>query len=143
MSKAHTFFLPIQPRATQRNQCGCRAGRFPYSYLHPTYRAWKDEAVKLLAEIPRDPEWFADGPLEVSLEVIIAKPKTTKRAFPRGDRDNYEKGIFDAITQAGGWWSDDDQIVSGPFRKRWAAPGEPEGYLITIKEDPGADVPIG
>lgn len=64
--------------------------------------------------------------------VVVKKPKTTKRDRPRGDLDNYEKGVWDAITSAGHWWADDDQIVENVTRKRWAEPDEPEGYHIRI-----------
>jgi Holliday junction resolvase RusA-like endonuclease len=69
----------------------------------------------------------------VAVEVIVRRPASTKKRRPKGDRDNFEKGVFDAITQAGGWWKDDDQIVEGPFLKRWAKDDEPEGYLVTVR----------
>lgn len=133
----HTFFLPIKPNATQRNRCGCRS-RYPTSYLDPKYRAWKDEAITLLRGMARPfPEDASfDGDVYVAVEVVVARPKTTKKVRPSGDRDNYEKGVFDAITQAGGWWKDDDQVVEGPFLKRWARPGEEEGYRLTIRFRP-------
>lgn len=130
------FFLPLKPRATQRSRCACR-GRFPSVYTDPAYREWKEQAIALLNAMDRAelPDFVSEDPdLSVGLTVVVKKPKTTKLKRPRGDRDNYEKGVFDALTQSG-WWKDDDQIVSGPFRKRWAAPGEPEGYHITIERE--------
>lgn len=129
-----TFFLAVPPRAAARTRATCR-GRFAQVYKDPKYREWLTEAIAQLHQI--DAPWPVDAPfdgdVDVGLEVVVAKPKATKKRRPRGDRDNFEKGIFDALTQAGGWWKDDDQIVSGPFVKRWAKPGEPEGYHITIK----------
>lgn len=128
----HNLFLAVTPRAAARTRCACR-GRFPTIYKDPKYRTWLDEAVRLVREVEAP---FPDAPFEgdvtVGLEVIVRKPSATKKRRPRGDRDNFEKGVFDAITQAGGWWKDDDQIVDGPFRKRWAEPDEPEGYRLTI-----------
>ena len=129
-----SVFLPISPNPSQRSRCTCR-GRFATIYTDPKYRDWKDEAIRLLSEIeapfPKDTPSEAD--VIVGLEVVVEKPKTTKRRRPKGDRDNYEKGVFDAITQAGGWWVDDDQIVGGPFLKRWAKPDETPGYHITVE----------
>lgn len=134
MRVEHTFFLPIKPNASQRSRCACR-GRFPNVYTDPKYRAWKDEAVEKLKEIAsfEDFREVSSQPVRVSLLVRVERPKTTKRAYPRGDQDNYEKGLFDAITQSNGWWDDDDQIIRGSFEKRWAEPGETEGYLITVE----------
>jgi Holliday junction resolvase RusA-like endonuclease len=127
------IFLSLPPRATARTRCGCH-GKFPTVYNEPAYKAWKDEAIRQIRELePPFPDTPFEGDVWVAVEVIVAKPKSTKKARPRGDRDNFEKGVFDAITQAGGWWKDDDQIVEGPFLKRWSADGEPEGYKITVR----------
>lgn len=89
----------------------------------------------MLKDIARTEDFrdVADRPVRVSMIVAVEKPKTTKLAYPRGDQDNYEKGIYDAITQSGAWWNDDNQIVKGVFEKRWAEPGEAEGYYIQIE----------
>jgi len=54
--------------------------------------------------------------------------------FPNrvGDWDNLAKGVADAITRAGVVWHDDDQVVAGRCRKRYAAAGEPPRTIITI-----------
>jgi Holliday junction resolvase RusA-like endonuclease len=133
MSVSHTFFLPIKPFAAERTRCACR-GKYPTVYSAPKYREWKDQAIALLREIAATEDFrdVADRPVEVNLTAVVEKPKTSKRDYPRGDRDNHEKGVFDAITQSGKWWTDDDQIVGGSFSKRWARPGEREGYLVEI-----------
>jgi Holliday junction resolvase RusA-like endonuclease len=133
------IFLALPPRATARTRCGCR-GRFPNVYNEPAYKAWKDEAIQQIREL--EPPFPLDAPFEgdvwVAVEVVVRKPTSTKKTRPKGDRDNFEKGVFDAITQAGGWWKDDDQIVEGPFLKRWAADDEPEGYKVTVRFRDGA-----
>lgn len=127
------FFLAVTPRAAARTRCACR-GRFPTIYNEPAYRDWLAEAIRQIQALPAP--FSKDAPFEgdvsVSLEVVVTKPKSTKKVRPKGDRDNFEKGVFDAITQAGGWWKDDDQITDGPFRKRWAEDDEPEGYRVRI-----------
>jgi Holliday junction resolvase RusA-like endonuclease len=129
----HSFFLPITPKATQRSRCTCR-GRFAQVYTDPKYKEWREEALPLLHSIASTEDFraVAERPVRVDVEVIVRRPKTTKRGYPRGDRDNYEKGLFDVITASGHWWRDDDQIVDGDFSKRWANEDEPEGYAVKV-----------
>lgn len=49
------------------------------------------------------------GPIQVETLLFVARPKTTKKLWPKGDNDNYEKGVWDALN--GHAWEDDDQIV--------------------------------
>jgi Holliday junction resolvase RusA-like endonuclease len=130
------FFLALTPRAAARTRCTCRGSgkrAFPQVYNEPRYKEWLEEAIAQIraldAPFPDEPY---EGDVSVGVEVIVSKPKVTKKRRPKGDRDNFEKGPFDAITQAGGWWKDDDQIVAGPFLKRWAKPDEEEGYRLTV-----------
>lgn len=64
--------------------------------------------------------------------------RSTAPRFPKrnGDWDNLAKGVADAITRAGVVWHDDDQVVSGRCRKRYAAAGEPPRTIITIASVP-------
>lgn len=131
----HSFFLKVEPFPTPRVKCACR-GRFPTVYNDPRYREWKAEAVEQLRTIHgryEDFRAFAESDVIVNLTVVVEKPKTTKKVRPKGDRDNFEKGVFDAITEAGIWWKDDDQIVGGEFEKRWAREGESPGYYVDIQ----------
>ena len=125
----HTFRLAVPPRAAARSRATCR-GKFAQVYTDPGYRAWLDQAVPLLAQLK--PEVLHEGDIEVDLEVVVAKPKTTKRVRPGGDNDNYEKGVWDAMTKAG-WWKDDEQIVVNNTWKRWAYPGEEPGYIVKVR----------
>lgn len=133
------IFLAVTPRAAARTRCACR-GRFPTIYNEPKYREWLTEAIRQLrtldAPFPKDAPF--EGDVEVALEVVVRKPKSTKKRRPKGDADNYLKGPLDAITQAGGWWKDDDQVTRSYFLKRWAGPDEPEGYRIVLEFDDGA-----
>lgn len=129
----HQFWLAVPPRAAARTRATCR-GKFAQVYTDPRYREWLDEAIPLLTETR--PSLNADvreRDVEIELEVVVAKPKTTKRRRPGGDNDNYEKGVWDAMTKVGAWWNDDDQIVSNRTWKRWAYPGESEGYKVTVR----------
>lgn len=129
----HSFRLAVPPRAAARTRATCR-GKFAQVYTDPGYRAWLDAAIpqlKLLAPDLSDEVKGRD--ITVELEVIVAKPKTTKRIRPGGDNDNYEKGVWDAMTKVGAWWRDDEQIVLNSTWKRWAYPGEEPGYKVTVK----------
>jgi len=74
--------------------------------------------------LPSGTEPVFTGPVAVMTQFIIQKPKTTKRAYPRGDNDNYEKAIYDAITKCGCIWNDDDQILMNLSFKRFTNPNE-------------------
>lgn len=134
MSVVHSFFLPIKPNAAQRTRATCR-GRFAQVYDDPKYRAWKDQALILLSGISATEDFrsLRDRPIAIHTTIIVKPPKTTKLSNPRGDVDNYLKSLFDAITQSGGWWSDDVQIVECHALKRWAKPNEDEGYDVQIR----------
>lgn len=129
----HEFFLAVVPRAAARTRATCR-GRFAQVYTDPSYREWLDRAIPLLKEVAPDlPEDVRERDVRIDIEVVVAKPKTTKRLRPGGDNDNYEKGVWDAVTKVGAWWKDDQQIVANTTIKRWAEPEEPEGYRVRIE----------
>lgn len=143
----HQFWLAAPPRAAARARATCR-GKFATVYTDPGYREWLDGneekaqlgAIALLkAHKPSLPANLREADIEIEIEVVVAKPKTTKRRRPGGDNDNYEKGVWDAMTKVGHWWQDDSQIVSNLTRKRWAYPGETEGYRVTVRFLDGAE----
>lgn len=131
---AHTFTLAVAPKAAARSRCGCRGGKFPYAYTSPGYRSWLEEALPQLTKLAPDlSDEVRERDVVISVEVAVKKPKTTKRVRPAGDNDNYEKGLWDAMTKVGAWWKDDIQIVSNTTTKRWAYPGETPGYRVTVR----------
>jgi Holliday junction resolvase RusA-like endonuclease len=128
----HSFRLAVPPRAAARTRATCR-GKFAQVYTDPGYRAWLDAAIPQLELLAPDLSDEVRGlDVSVDLEVIVAKPKTTKRVRPGGDNDNYEKGVWDAMTKVGRWWRDDEQIVVNRTWKRWAYPGEEPGYAVKV-----------
>lgn len=131
---SHTFFVPLSPMPAPRHRCLCR-GKFPTATMDPKYRAWRAELLPLLKEAARYEDFreVREAPVRIILEVIRTKPRTSKLAAPLGDNDQYEKGIWDGITETGKWWADDKQIVENLTTKRWAKEGEPEGYLVRIE----------
>ena len=83
-------------------------------------------------------ERFTDTPLyqDVSLDVEVVcrvkKPKTTKLTCPRGDVDNFAKGVLDSFN--GIIWDDDKNIVRLVVQKEWAPDGTEGNFSITVKE---------
>lgn len=139
----HKFTLAVTPKATARTRATCR-GKFAQVYTDPGYREWLDQAMPLLTELaPELTSEIKERDISISIEVAVPKPKTTKLRRPRGDNDNYEKGVWDAMTKVGAWWNDDVQIVDNHTWKRWAHAGEPAGYHVTVRflgeDDPPAE----
>lgn len=87
-----------------------------------------------------------DGPLSVSFEFVIRRPKSHFRSVKKTqvlrddaplhhtqapDRTKLVRSTEDALT--GICWVNDSQIVDGDrIRKRWANPGEEPGAIVTI-----------
>jgi Holliday junction resolvase RusA-like endonuclease len=132
----HQFFLAVTPKAAARTNVTCRGSgkrAFPTVYTAPGYRSWLDEAIPKLQQVaPRLPQDIRERDVRIDIEVVIRKPKSTKRRRPGGDNDNYEKGVWDAMTKVERWWVDDEQVVENRTTKRWAAPDEPEGYHVKV-----------
>lgn len=105
-----------------------RVGRWG-TYYPATYTKWMKEAQdKVFIQGARVPE----GPLVLSIEHVIEKPRTSKRTYPRGDVDNLSKGPMDILTKTGSFWTDDDQVVLLIAHKRFARPGEEPGTYVSL-----------
>lgn len=127
--------VPGQPVPQPRVRVSTRGG-FARGYVpskHPIH-AFR-QAVQLAAQnAQRDP---ADA-FVVEIECVFARPRShlrrgglasdAPRFPPRCDWDNLGKGICDALT--GILWEDDDLIVDGRCRKRYAEPGEEPHTVI-------------
>ncbi|UYH50583.1 RusA family crossover junction endodeoxyribonuclease [Candidatus Kirkpatrickella diaphorinae] len=104
-------------------------GKHAILYKGKLYDAFLSEAVRqLAAQRPNEP---LNGDLIGVAEIISTKPKTTKRARPKGDVDNLVKGVLDALTQSR-CIVDDDNLMSLVIGKRWALPEEKAGVRICI-----------
>jgi Holliday junction resolvase RusA-like endonuclease len=99
-------------------------------YSPKPYKEWQAEAAKALKSIA----WSSptSGPVEVTIECLAARPKTTKLPHPKPDVDNYAKAILDAITKDGRFWTDDSQVQRLTVSKAWTT--EAPLIRLTIKE---------
>lgn len=79
--------------------------------------------MKRAAELlPTFDEPLFTRPVFVAAYFDVLKPKTTKLLTPRGDIDNYEKALYDALTKCG-VWTDDTLVASHHNGKRFASRG--------------------
>lgn len=96
--------------------------------------AWR-AAVKVAAQVAAGPGWEPiDGPVKVSGEIRIRKPKSTKFPdYPAGpkDADKLMRAIGDSLESAG-ILTNDARIVHWDVRKVWAT--TTPGADITITE---------
>lgn len=70
------------------------------------------------------------GPLKIRITVAVTRPKSTTQSHPRPDWDNYAKAICDAMNTR--LYIDDRDIVDGRLVKKWASPGKPGWFKITV-----------
>lgn len=102
--------------------------------------------LRAAAEARRRGWAFTEGPVEVLIEWVFARPPSHLTAagglrpsaptFPGlrcGDVDNLEKAVLDAITRGGGVWKDDAQVVAVQKRKRYGGKGENARTTVEIR----------
>lgn len=103
-------------------------GKFAHAYYPASYKKWRADFLKALGGHPLLHNTL---PVTVDVAFLVTRPKTTKLLTPKGDIDNYVKSVLDALTDAGAW--DDDKIVETLYAtKRFAAPYERAGIVLTI-----------
>lgn len=112
--------LALSPRPASRPRFTCR-GRFAVAYTDKPYRTWLDAAeAALRGQLGSLPEgWDSSLPMHLTVGFNVLRPKTSKLHYPKPDIDNYEKSFLDAVTQSGGIYDDDTQVVSLQSSKRF------------------------
>jgi Holliday junction resolvase RusA-like endonuclease len=132
--------VPGQPVPQPRQRFTCQGGGRTYTKADHPIHAYR-QAIKIVARasgktMPRVPS-------VISIEAVFERPKSHWRKndlspkaplWPNADGDNIQKGVADALTDAG-FWHDDDQLVDWHCRKRFAARNEKARTIITIRED--------
>ena len=130
------FEIPGQPRPQPRH----RATKHGTLYLpgDAPVRAYKD-AIRLAA-MAAGLKPHAEA-VYITQHFIFARPashinaaglvKRGAKGWPRGDVDNYEKALWDALK--GSAFADDDQIVQAASTKAYAPAGEPSRTRVWIR----------
>jgi Holliday junction resolvase RusA-like endonuclease len=118
----------ISPVAASRP----RVGRWGAYYSGP-YKDFREKAAEKVYEVIGTDRKLLSGPLCITLELYVKRPKKTSRGHPRADLDNYTKAVFDILN--GKLWEDDSQIISMYVTKEWAEVGS-DGYFVLGINDP-------
>ena len=105
-----------------------------WTYYPTKYKAWKKVMSELLPPLLTEAGLTQplDNPVVVWSSFRVTRPKTTKLQHPRGDIDNYEKSLWDSLTDAKAWL-DDCQVVASHSDKQWAEPGAKGHIEVAIK----------
>ncbi len=125
--------LPVEPRPASRpkvTKYGTYFGK-PYTIFRQTAQPYAN------AYKERPP---IQGPVVILIEIVCTKPKTGKLKHPRGDVDNYTKGVMDVLTKSNNFWRDDVQVVALHAYKRYCDPLTDETaashvYLYEVTEN--------
>lgn len=130
-----------QPRAKARVIVPKSGGRpFTRFYTPKSADGFRHELVLRARAHPEFPRAPWEGPISLSFDAYFERPGRLCRACdPDGpiphdvkpDRDNVEKSIMDALTDAG-LWLDDCQVCAGEPRKWYAAKGCAPGTIIDV-----------
>ena len=125
-------FIPGKPVAASRPRVTKRG----ITYYPKSYREWKKHAKENM-EI-NDPSGILplEGQVYCEAFFVWPLPAKTHRQYPRGDVDNLQKALFDAITDQGNIWTDDDQLVRVHAVKRYGRAGEPGYIMATLRNLP-------
>ena len=142
-----TFFADGDPKAQPRVKVA-RRGKFSGVYTPKTADGWKMHvrvsALNAWAHVPVEARKQFTGAVSVTINVFFPRPlshyRTGKHAgelrpdapqwhTSKPDRDNVDKAILDALTDAG-LWADDCQVCAGQVTKRYA--DTKPGALIEI-----------
>lgn len=106
------YWFGIEPVPASRPRFRAFTPKGRKAPIVTTYHAGRYKEFLTQAETAIPPaDHLHEGALRVSVTAAVTKPRTSKRSYPRGDADNFVKGILDVMTRKG-YWNDDDQIVS-------------------------------
>ena len=129
-SKKQSFelFIPVNPVPASRP----RVGRWG-TYYGKTYAAWRKEVTEFMEKFVKNNKITKpfEGPFKIALTHSVRKPKTSKRLWPRGDIDNYDKAVLDALVNDG-LLIDDDMVLQLHSVKMFATETEREGTTVHI-----------
>ena len=145
-----SFFVEGLPKGQPRARAFARKFGATYSarmYDPQTADDWKKCVWRgLNAALLATPFERIAGPVNIALVFVMPRPKAhfgargIKDSAPRWhigkpDIDNLCKLVFDVVTKSGKVWHDDSQIIAVLAEKKYAAPNENSGCIVTISGD--------
>lgn len=112
-------YVDGQPKATPRVRFNRNSG---HAFTPASANEWK-RTVQIAAK-PMRPASPLQGPVSVSMEFYLPRPKKEAGDVPTGkpDLDNLAKAVLDCLTDDG-WWSDDAVVTDLVVRKHYGTPG--------------------
>lgn len=126
-----SIIVSLSPLPASRPKFTSNAnGKGGRAYVAGRYAGFKATMEKILQDYALPP---MEGPLGVETLLYCKRARTTKRLWPQGDNDNYEKAAWDALN--GTVWVDDDQIVYNQTRKIYSEYPRIEYRIWQEKED--------
>lgn len=123
-NSGYSFSIPVAPVPAARP----RVAKFG-TYYPRTYATYRKDAHLWASKADLRKHL---GDLDVELEVIGKRPRTTILTAPNGDVDNFAKAALDVLNDRA--WGDDKQIRRLVVTKRFAEPGEEPRTDVTISE---------
>jgi Holliday junction resolvase RusA-like endonuclease len=129
-----TFAVPIAPVPQPRPRVHNNHAFVPKEHkIHSFRNAVATCAAKAILETSRKSLWPVKGRVVLTMNFYLKRPRSQKKAaFPlsRPDVSNLLKGAEDALK--GQVWVDDSQVTDLTACKRYVAPGQNSGVVITI-----------
>ncbi|HEX8325431.1 MAG TPA: RusA family crossover junction endodeoxyribonuclease [Tepidisphaeraceae bacterium] len=128
-------FDPRNPRSPQP---------FNAAYTPDTADAWKADVRRAFSRAGVLGVAPIEGPISCSIDLLMPRPQYLCEPWyadnaagelpfiPKPDRDNCEKAVLDALTDAG-FWKDDAQVCDGSVRKFYHAIGDHPGARIVVE----------
>ncbi len=133
-----SFTVPGTPKAQPRGRA-CVRGKHAAIYDPGTAGGWKALIAHEARQDPYFPRTPFTGPVRCDVTFYMPRPKRLyRKKDPDGpvwhtakpDRDNLDKAVLDALTQAG-VWRDDAQVCSGRIQKVYHEKGgSPRAEII-------------
>ncbi len=103
------------------------------AYYPARYETFRKECTHWLQENLPLRKMLMDGEVEVISTFVCKKPKKPANPYPRGDIDNFEKALYDAITSSKRVWVDDTQISMVRSQKRYTVGREKPCIHVEVR----------
>lgn len=124
-----SFHVPVKPVPASRP----RISKYG-SYYTKTYTDFRREAYLFLKTIKAKYPPCGESTFSIEIEFVCTRPKKLTNPYPRGDVDNYLKGIIDSLVYAGMFFEDDIQITRMTGIKRYQEKDEDVGMNIKVRK---------